>query len=109
MRIDLGSSQGLIVLALIIFCVWCVFRRRLQWLRFVLIAIVGIEVLYIIGQTSFNDIVPLRHIFKYDVFAAIGQLFPDTWFGESLTKFGTWLSNLLISPINFLMNLAMGR
>ena len=109
MRIDLGSSQGLIVLALIIFCVWCVFRRRLRWFRFVLIAIVGIEVLYIIGQTSFNDIVPLHHIFKYDVFAAIGQLFPDTWFGESLTKFGTWLSNLLISPINFLMNLAMGR
>jgi len=104
MHIDLGSSQGLIVSALIIFCIWCVFKRRLRWLCFVLTAIVGIEVLYILGQTRFNDIVPLRHIFKYDVFAAIGQLFPDTWFGESLIKFGTWLSNLLISPINFLIS-----
>lgn len=107
--LGLDSFEGVVVLLLIGLCIWFLFRRTFRRIRIVLIILFAVEILYILGQSSFNNIVPLRNVFKYDIFSAIGQLFVGTKLGEWLTTFGTWFCNILLVPVNFLMNLATGH
>ena len=56
--------------------------------------IVLIQIGYILGTTSLNDVIPFSEIFKYDVISAVANLFPDTMVQEALLKVSAFLRQI---------------
>ena len=89
------SLEGIIVVVALAFLVWCIARKFIKFVWWSIGLIFFIQIMYVLGKSPVNDIIPIGNIFKYDVFSAIAQLCVGTKFSEGLLAFGNWLSNLM--------------
>lgn len=71
--ISADSIEGWILIFLIAFIVWNIYRKALKFVGWSCAVIFFMQVCYFLGMTSFNEILPLNAIFKYDVLTAIAQ------------------------------------
>jgi hypothetical protein len=90
------STEGIVIIVLLAFAVWCFAKKFLSFAWWCLGLILFFQVMYVIGKTPINDVLPVANIFKYDVFSAIGQLCPNTKLASALTWLGTAMSNIFL-------------
>lgn len=105
---SLDSIEGVVILLIVAFITWAAIKKMFNFLWMAVGAIFLIQFLYVLGQTSFNEIIPIASWFKYDIFSALAQLCVGTKLSEWLTAFGTWFSNVMLVPCNFIASLFHG-
>ena len=93
--LSFDSLEGVIIIVAIAFIVWCIARKFIKFVWWSIGLIFFIQIMYVIGKSPVNDIIPIGSVFKYDIFTAIAQLFVGTKFSDGLLWFGNWLSNLM--------------
>lgn len=106
--LSLDSGEGIILLLLIGFMIWCVVKRMFKFLWMALSVVFFVQFLYVLGQTSFSTIIPINTVFKYDIFSALAQLCVGTKISEWLISFGTWLSNAMLPLCNLIAGIFTG-
>lgn len=90
----MDSVQGIIIILLLIWLVTAVIRHAFKAVAWCFFLIVLIQIGYILGMTSLNDVIPFSEIFKYDVISAVANLFPDTMVQEALLKVSAFLRQI---------------
>lgn len=73
--ISTDSIEGWIIMLLIGFVIWNIYRKALKFVGWSISVIFLFQVCYYLGQTSFNNIIPLATFFKYDVMTSLAQCF----------------------------------
>ena len=106
--LSLDSGEGIILLLLIGFMIWCVVKRLFKFLWMAVGIVFLVQFLYVLGQTSFSTIIPINTVFKYDIFSALAQLCVGTKISEWLISFGTWLSNAMLPLCNLIAGIFTG-
>lgn len=86
--------EGIIVLLLLIWIVTSFFRKAFHAVWWALMLIVLLQIGYILGQTELNNAIPFASVFKYDVIAAVAQVFPGTPVETFLMKISEFLSQI---------------
>ena len=71
-----------------------VIRHAFKAVAWCFFLIVLIQIGYILGTTSLNDVIPFSEIFKYDVISAVANLFPDTFVQTALLKVSAFLTQI---------------
>lgn len=90
----MDSVQGIIIILLLIWLVTAVIRHAFKAIAWCFFLIVLIQIGYILGTTSLNDVIPFSEIFKYDVISAVANLFPDTFVQTALLKVSAFLRQI---------------
>lgn len=90
----MDSIQGIIIILLLIWLVTAVIRHAFKAVAWCFFLIVLIQIGYILGTTSLNDVIPFSEIFKYDVISAVANLFPDTFVQTALLKVSAFLRQI---------------
>ena len=90
----MDSVQGIIIILLLIWLVTAVIRHAFKAVAWCFFLIVLIQIGYILGTTSLNDVIPFSEIFKYDVISAVAHLFPDTSVQTALLKVSPFLTQI---------------
>lgn len=90
----MDSVQGIIIILLLIWLVTAVIRHAFKAVAWCFFLIVLIQIGYILGTTSLNDVIPFSEIFKYDVISAVANLFPDTFVQTALLKVSAFLRQI---------------
>lgn len=90
----MDSVQGIIIILLLIWLVTAVIRHAFKAAAWCFFLIVLIQIGYILGTTSLNDVIPFSEIFKYDVISAVANLFPDTFVQTALLKVSAFLRQI---------------
>lgn len=90
----MDSEQGIIIILLLIWLVTAVIRHAFKAVAWCFFLIVLIQIGYILGTTSLNDVIPFSEIFKYDVISAVANLFPDTFVQTALLKVSAFLTQI---------------
>lgn len=90
----MDSVQGIIIILLLIWLVTAVIRHAFKAVARCFFLIVLIQIGYILGTTSLNDVIPFSEIFKYDVISAVANLFPDTFVQTALLKVSAFLRQI---------------
>lgn len=97
-------SVQLIIFIIVIFLILN-FSSKILDIIFRLIGLICLfQILYIIGLTPINDILPISTIFKYDIFSMIGALFPGTTFETLLNTIGTSLTEFIMSLVDMFVS-----
>ncbi len=71
--ISTDSIEGWILIFLIGFVAWNIYRKALKFAIWSCSVILLIQVGYYLSATGLNDIIPLSAVFKYDILTAIAQ------------------------------------
>ena len=90
----MDSVQGIIIILLLIWLVTAVIRHAFKAVAWCFFLIVLIQIGYILGTTSLNDVIPFSTLFKYDVISAVANLFPDTFVQTALLKVSAFLRQI---------------
>ena len=72
------SIEGIIIIFALAFIAWGIYKKASEFVGWSLAVILLCQVMYWLGQTSFNNLVPVAYVFKYDILAAIAQCFVGT-------------------------------
>lgn len=72
------SIEGWIIILLLGFIAWNIYRKALNFVGWSVSVILLFQVFYYLGQTGFNNIIPLATVFKYDVLTSLAQCFAGT-------------------------------
>lgn len=101
--------QGIIFAIIIVGIVISIAKNMTAWIKYGIIGIIILQVLFILGQTSFNNLIPIRDIFKYDIFTSLGNLMPGTFIQDIFTAVGEFLSKIILLLINLIERLFGGE
>ena len=71
--ISTDSIEGWVLIFLIAFIAWGLYRKALKFVGWSCSVILLIQIGYFLGSTNLNNIIPLSSVFKYDVLTAIAQ------------------------------------
>ena len=88
------SLQGIIIILLLIWLATAVIRHSFKAVAWCFFLIVLIQIGYILGTASLNDVIPFSEIFKYDVISAVANLFPYTFVQTALLKVSAFLTQI---------------
>lgn len=100
------SIEGLLVVCLAVFLIFLLVRKAFHIAIWCAGLLVLIQIGYLLGQTSLNNVIPFATVFQYDVFTAVAHLFVGTaigdgfqvvlnWFTDVFTNFGDTLYGFL--------------
>ena len=101
--------QGIVFSILIVGIIISIAKNITSWIKYGIIGIIILQALFILGQTSFNNLIPIRDIFKYDIFTSLGNLMPGTFIQTAFTAVGEFLSKIILLIINLLERLFGGE
>lgn len=90
----MDSIQGIIIILLLIWLVTAFIRHAFRAVAWCFGLIVLMQIGYILGTTSLNDVIPFSTLFKYDVISAVANLFPDTFVQTALLKVSAFLRQI---------------
>lgn len=99
---SIDSIEGIFVLFLIIFTVYAIGKRITKATMYCVMLLIFIQILYGLSLTSFNDVIPISNVIKYDVIASVAQLFAGTFISDWLlyiSAFIMWLTSNLGNAI----------
>lgn len=99
-----ASIEGIIILVLIVFAIYKLFHRAYKFAWWCIGAIFMIQILYLLGLSSVNDVIPLHSIFKYDIGTSIAQLFVGTKIAPWILYINEMLKYGIIHAGNFFIN-----
>lgn len=105
--ISTDSVEGWILIFLIAFIVWGLYKKALKFVGWSCAAILFIQVGYFLGTTNLNDIVPLGTLFKYDVLTAIAQTCVGTPICDVLLKINATIRYICVNTWNALRNFSL--
>lgn len=89
--ISTDSIEGWILIFLIAFIVWNVYRKAMKFVGWSCAVILLIQIGYFLGTTDFNNLIPFSQIFKYDVLTAIAQTCVGTPVCDVLLKINAYI------------------
>jgi hypothetical protein len=98
----IDSLEGVFVICLVIFAIYAIGRRMIKATTYCLMLLIFIQILYGLSLTAFNDVIPISNIIKYDVIAAVAQIFAGTFISDWLlyiSAFIMWLTSHLGNAI----------
>lgn len=101
--------QSILVVIGIITIVGGIIKHMFNIVKYAIIGVIIMQLGFLLGQTAFNDFIPIRDIFKYDVFTALGNLFPNTFIQDILSAVGQFLSKIVLFILNLLERLFGGE
>lgn len=87
----LDSMEGVIVTALAIIILYRITKNLTDFIGWCIGALILIQVGHVLGFTVLNAYFPFRDIFKFDVIAALAQLFAGTAIADALLYFDAML------------------
>lgn len=105
---SLDSIEGILIVIFMIFIMIHSSKRVVNMIFGLLAVIVGVQVLFILGQTDLNNYVPIAKFFHHDVFGAIAQLMPGTKAAQILMMISQFMTDLIGSFIGFIYETTMG-
>ena len=74
------SIEGIAIIFALAFIAWGIYKKASEYIKWSLAVILFCQVMYWLGQTSMNNLIPLSSVFKYDILQAIAQCFVGTKF-----------------------------
>lgn len=87
----LDSMEGVIVTALAVIILYRITKNLAGFVGWCVGALILIQVGHVLGFTVLNAYFPFRDIFKFDVVAALAQLFSGTGIADALLYFDAML------------------
>lgn len=72
------SFEGIVIIFAICFIAWGIYKKASDFVKWSCAVILFCQVMYWLGQTSFNNLVPVAYVFRYDILTAIAQCFVGT-------------------------------
>jgi len=94
------SIEGIVIMFAIGFIIWGIYRRALKFVKWSLSVILICEIMYWLGRTSFNDIVPVANVFKHDILTSIAQCFVGTKVCDGILWVDAFIRSVIISLWN---------
>jgi len=89
------SLEGVFVILLVIFAIYTIGRKMIKATMYCVMLLIFIQILYGLSLTSFNDVIPISSVIKYDAIAAVAQIFAGTFISDwllNLSAFIMWLT-----------------
>lgn len=100
--ISTDSIEGWILIFLIGFICWNLYRKALRFVLWSCSVILLIQIFYFLGTTELNNLIPLNIVFKYDVLAAIAQTCVDTPLCDAMLSINATIRYICINTWQFL-------
>ena len=100
---SLDSIEGILIVIFMIFLVARSGKRFADMIFGFLGIIFVVEILFILGQTGLNNYIPIGRFIKFDAFAALAQLIPNTKVASLLMTVSQFLTSIANELINFLI------
>ena len=100
---NVGTIEGILVLILVIFILKESSKKVVNMVWGIVGLVFAFQFLYILGQTSFNNIVPVGNFFKYDALGALAQLIPWQPAKDFLMTCSNFLTTFIMSAANMLV------
>ena len=101
--------QSILMIIGLITIIMALIKHAFNLVKYVLIGIVVMQIGFLLSQTSFNNLINLKEIFKYDVFSAIGKVFSGTIIEDVLTTIGQFLSKIILFVVNLIEQIFGGE
>ena len=105
--ISTDSIEGWILIFLIAFIVWGLYKKALKFVGWSCAVILLIQVGYFLGTTNLNNIIPLSTLFQYDVLTAIAQTCVGTPICDVLLKINAAIRYICINTWDTLQNFSL--
>lgn len=103
-----GNVESVLVIGIIACLVYFIVRRMFYRIKYILIVLLLMELLYVFGQTGINNYIPIARYIPNDVFMSIGRLFGNTFIATWLNSVGSFISGLMIQLFNTVFDFATG-
>lgn len=100
-----ASIEGIVILVLIVFAIYKLFHKAYRFAWWCIGAIFMIQILYLLGLSDVNDVIPLHNIFKYDIGTSIAQLFVGTKIAPWILYVNEIIKYGIISAGNFFIDI----
>ena len=97
---NVGTIEGILVLILVIFILKESSKKVVNMIWGFIGLIFVFQVLFILGQTPINDIIPIASFFKFDAFSAVAQLIPWEPAKNVLYTISNFLTSMILSVVN---------
>lgn len=95
------SVEGWILIVIMIMLAHSVWKKASKAIVWCFLGIIFFQIMYILGSTGLNEVIPLRNVFKYDVLTAVAQCFK----GTPICSFLLWFDSFLIVSLTRLWEL----
>ncbi len=105
--ISTDSIEGWILIFLIAFIAWNVYRKAMKFVGWSCAVILLIQIGYFLGTTDLNNLIPLSQIFKYDILTAIAQTCVGTPVCDVLLKINAYIRYICTNTWSTLRGFAM--
>ena len=105
--ISTDSIEGWILIFLIAFIVWGLYKKALNFVGWSCAVILLIQVGYFLGTTNLNNIIPLSTLFQYDVLTAIAQTCVGTPICDVLLKINAAIRYICTNTWDTLQNFSL--
>lgn len=106
--ISTDSIEGWILIFLIAFIAWNLYRKALKFAGWSCAVILLIQVGYFLSLTHVNDFIPLSTIFKFDVLTAIAQTCVGTPLCDILLSINATIQYICINAWDTISNFSFG-
>lgn len=94
--ISTDSIEGWVLIFLILFIIWNLCRKTLKFAGWSCAVIFLIQICYFLGQTDFNNLIPIGNWFQYDVLTAIAQTCVGTPVCDWLLKINASIQYIIL-------------
>ena len=101
-NISMDSIEGIIIIFALAFIAWGIYKQAMKWVKWSLAVILFCEFMYWLGQTSFNNLIPVGEVFRYDILTAIAQVFVGTKVCEALLWIDAFIRSVCITVWGFI-------
>lgn len=95
------SVEGWILIVIMIILVHSVWKKASKAIIWCFLGILLFQIMYILGNTGFNDLIPFNRVFKYDALTAVAQCFR----GTPICSILLWFDSFLIVSLTKLWQL----
>ena len=98
------SIEGWLIILLVGFIIWNIYRKTVKFIIWSASAILLFQIMYWLGLTGLNDIIPLASVFKYDILTSIAQCFVGTRLCDGILWVNAFIQTVCTQVYNFIAN-----
>lgn len=106
--ISTDSIEGWILIFLIAFIAWNLYKKALHFVGWSCAVILLIQVGYFLSFTQLNNIIPLSSIFKFDILTAIAQTCVGTPLCSILLSINATIQYICVQTWDTIYNFSIG-